>query len=92
MNTRSWLNENDDLKPSIGWPIAIAIGLAGLALVVWLIYLMFTDIWLFFGILIGGAAGLFGLVLVLGAVCFIYMKIEDFARANGGSRKRNFDD
>lgn len=92
MDTREWLNEEGDLKPSIGLPLAIGIGAVGLILVGWLIWLMFTDILLFFGILIGGFCGLIGLGCVFCAVCFIYMKIEDFARANGGSNKRNFGD
>lgn len=92
MDTRGWLNEKGDLKPSIGVPLAIGIGLVGLALVIWLIWLMFTDFILFMGVLIGGFFGLIGLGAVFCAVVFIYMKIEDFARMNGGSKKRNFGD
>lgn len=92
MDTRGWLNEREDLKPSIGLPLAIGLGVVGAVLVAWLIWLMFTDLWLFIRVALGAIAGAIGFVVVFLIVGFIYMKIEDFARVYGGSKKRNFSD
>lgn len=92
MDTRGWLNEKEDLKPSIGLPLAIGLGVVGAVLVALLIWLMFTDLLLFIKVAFGVISGAIGFVVVLLIVDFIYLKIEDFARAYGGSKKRNFSD
>ncbi len=92
MDTRGWLNEKEDLKPSIGLPLAIGLGVVGAVLVALLIWLMFTDLWLFIRVTLGAIFGAIGFVAVFLIVGFIYMKIEDFARRYGGSEKRNFND
>lgn len=92
MDTRGWLNEKGDLKPSIGLPLLIGLGVTGAVLVAWLIWLIFTDLWLFIKVALGAIFGAVGFVVVFLIVGYIYMKIEDFARKYGGSKKRNFDD
>lgn len=92
MDTQGWLNEKEDLKPSIGLPLAIGLGVVGAVLVALLIWLMFTDLWLFIKVAFGVISGAIGFVVVLLIGDFIYLKIEDFARRYGGSKKRNFSD